>query len=365
MIRVLQLPDTIERRNGRMSVIMNVYRKIDRKKLQFDFLCTKGSSEDYKQEILDLGGHVYYLSPDQMSLRMIKVAVNNCLSNTDYSFIHYHAISKWGIALNVAKKYGVPTIVHSHATTLSDNPLKSIRNRLFSVNVFFANKKVAVSPEAGRRLFMSNDFEYIPNMINYSSFSYSTDNRKRIRAKLNVSDDEALIGVVGRISKQKNQQYALKALSALTQSNQSQKYRLVFIGDDSTPDKTFLNTLKTQAKELHLESQILFTGMVSNVNQYYSALDIMWMPSLFEGLPTAAVEAQSNGLFVLLSDKITKSTDITGSVKFLAINKDSVPLWAKETVSHSGHRNKQAISIISKSAFNEKSVVSQWLDLYR
>ena len=40
MIRVLQLPDSIEKRNGRMSVIMNVYRKIDRIKIQFDFACT-------------------------------------------------------------------------------------------------------------------------------------------------------------------------------------------------------------------------------------------------------------------------------------------------------------------------------------
>lgn len=47
MIRVLQLTDTIEKRNGRMSVVMNIYRKIDRNKVQFDFLVTDYGYENY------------------------------------------------------------------------------------------------------------------------------------------------------------------------------------------------------------------------------------------------------------------------------------------------------------------------------
>lgn len=61
MIRVLQLTDTIEKRNGRMSVVMNIYRKIDRNKVQFDFLVTDYGYENYYDEITRLGGNVYFL----------------------------------------------------------------------------------------------------------------------------------------------------------------------------------------------------------------------------------------------------------------------------------------------------------------
>ena len=72
MIRVLQLTDTIEKRNGRMSVVMNIYRKIDRNKVQFDFLVTDYGYENYYDEITRLGGNVYFIPYEKLSLKEIK-----------------------------------------------------------------------------------------------------------------------------------------------------------------------------------------------------------------------------------------------------------------------------------------------------
>lgn len=72
MKRILQLTDSIEKRNGRMSVVMNIYRKIDRSKIQFDFLVTDYGYENYYDEITKLGGKVYFLPYDKLSLKKIK-----------------------------------------------------------------------------------------------------------------------------------------------------------------------------------------------------------------------------------------------------------------------------------------------------
>ena len=78
MIRVLQLPDSIERRNGRMSVIMNVYRKIDRSKIQFDFAATDFGCDNYKDEIERLGGRVYFLNKKENNIQKIRKLLKNC-----------------------------------------------------------------------------------------------------------------------------------------------------------------------------------------------------------------------------------------------------------------------------------------------
>lgn len=363
MIRVLHLSSTIDRRDGRMSVIMSVYRKLNRNQIQFDFLVTESDFENYEEEIHELGGNVYYVPSSQMTVSNMKKKMDKILSEKKYDFVHYHAISKWGAVLSVARKHGLGVIVHSHATKLSDKWWKSIRNRFFSYNVLFADKKVAVSPEAGRKLFMSNDYIYIPNMIQYEKFSFDQKMRQKIRKNLGIADDEILIGSVGRISKQKNQQFAVKALHKLIK-NKSDKYKLVFIGDDSTNGKVFLKKLRRLVSSLKLTEKVIFTGMVKNVSDYYSALDVMWMPSLYERLPTAGLEAQANGLPILLADTISKSTDITGDVIFLGIKARDVPTWASVTNKLEIIRDKKALVKIENSDFSEKRVMEKWLKLY-
>lgn len=155
MIRVLHLPDSIEKRNGQMPVIMSIYRKLDRSKIQFDFACTDYGFENFEDEIKELGGNVYKIPSNENSFKNM---VNDLLRTGRYSFLHYHALSKWGCTLGIANKYHVKTIVHSHATELSDTLFKSIRNRIFSLNIFnYGDKLVAVSPEAGKNfLYLRN-----------------------------------------------------------------------------------------------------------------------------------------------------------------------------------------------------------------
>lgn len=362
MIRVLHLPDSIEKRNGRMSVIMSIYRKLDRSKVQFDFACIDYGFENFEDEIKELGGNVYKIPSTENSFKNIKSMVNELLKTGRYSFLHYHALSKWGCTLGIANKYHVKTIVHSHATELSDTLFKSIRNRIFSLNIFnYGDKLVAVSLEAGKKLFIFKKYTYIPNMINYKKYAFNKNNRLNIREKYGIEENDVLIGNVGRLSIQKNQEYAIKCLKHIKQSN----FKLMFVGDVDNNQQ--IKKIKDLVLSLGLDSKVIFTGMVTDVERYYSAFDIFWLPSLYEGMPTVGIEAQANGLYVLVSEAVSKNLDITGNVRFLEIKEDNIENWANLTeslVTTVKSHDVSAITKIENSEFNSKKVIEQWKKLY-
>lgn len=363
MIRVLQLPDSIEKRNGRMSVIMNIYRKIDHSKVQFDFLATDYGKESYYDEIRQLGGKVFLLPSSESSLKNIASLFNKVIHNSNYTFVHYHAVSKWGICITIAHKKGIKVIVHSHATKLSDSVLKSIRNRMFSLNILFdADKRVAVSPEAGRKLFMFQKFNYIPNVIDYSKYSFDLDDRIAIRKKFHIKDHEILIGIVGRLSKQKNQKYALNVLKRLVRNNK--QYKMMIVGDYNVEGKKYYSELLNRIKKFSLKDRVIFTGMVSDVDRYYSAFDLFWLTSYYEGLPTVALEAQSNGLSLLVSKSISRKTDITGNVTFLPIRSFAIGKWVNLTKKLGGVRDWQVDLKINKGKFSQRATLKKWEQLY-
>lgn len=365
MKRVLQLPDSIEKRNGRMSVIMSVYRKLDKSKIQFDFLATDYGFDNYYNEIRKLGGRVFLISHKELSEKNIILKFRDVINKSDYDYLHYHALSKWGICVPIANKKGIKTIIQSHATKLSSSILKSFRNRVYYW-LFLRNayKRVAISPEAGRNFFLSKKYTYIPNMINVNNFIFDKNNRKKIRNKYSISERIRVIGMVGRVSKQKNILFALKAFNNLVQENNN--YRLMIVGsiNSDNADKNYYKRLVKYISKHNLNNKVIFTDMVLNIGEYYSAFDIFWMTSFFEGMPTAAIEAQANGLPVLVSNKITKSMRIVKSIRYLPL-KNKLNLWVDCTISFlKVGRERDIIQKFKDSPFNEQKVVNEWIKLY-
>lgn len=356
MIRVLQIPGTLSRLDGRMSVLMNVYRNIDRSKIQFDFVTSTIGEKTYKNEIEELGGKVYILHSDPSFGEMRKF-VDGILKNNKYQYIHYHAISPWGCVLSLGHKHGVKVITHSHATEFSDTFMKSIRNKVFSSNIIKdSDKLVAVSPEAGKKLFGKHSFEYIPTWIDKDKYLFSQDARTAIRSKLGLSGEDILIGHVGRFAIQKNHDFMFKVFKKLVMQNK--KYHIAFIGDGPLKEQ-----FMKDVKENHLEKNVHFAGVVKNAADYYSAFDIFWLASKYEGLPTVSLEAQANGLKVLASNRITRQIAV-GNVEFLPINNSSIDDWVKKTNTNVKLRDDNLDQEFTNSVFQRDKVLDQWKNLY-
>ena len=124
--------------------------------------------------------------------------------------------------------------------------------------------------------------------------------------------------------------------------------KLIIVGDYDKKEADYYRNVKKYINDNGLVNDVIFTGLINNLGKYYSAFDILWLPSLYEGMPTVGIEAQANGLPILVSDMITKSMKIINNVVFLNTkNKES--LWAEKTKDIlSENRDLNAIKKITK-----------------
>ena len=210
-------------------------------------------------------------------------------------------------------------IAHSHNTTCENQKADKILRPFFNRNYTTA---FACGQDAGRWMFGKRKFTIIPNGRNLKKYEYDTKKRTEYRNKLGIPSDALVIGHVGRFNRQKNHEYLLRVFSEFYKKNR--KSYLVLVG---TGEK--VGEIKNLVKELELENNVIFTGVIENVSDYLSAFDIMLLPSLYEGLPLVVIEWQIAGLPCIVSDTVTRECAITPLVKFESI--ESKPkVWAAD-----------------------------------
>lgn len=310
-LRVLQLPNSLNKKSGVMSVIMNFYRNIDRDKIQFDFLCFESDEENYTSEITKLGGKIFFIdSKYKKNFFKMRQEIGIFLSTHTYTIIHYHATSIWNLALKLGMDIGIPNrIAHSHSTTYSESKLGTVRNRFFSRNlVKEANYYLACSTEAGELLFRNKQFKLLHNAIDVDRFSYNPVKREEIRKNLNL-ENHYVIGHVGRFSAQKNHDYLIDLFYEYHKINDRAKLLLIGEGPLRKEIEEKINYLK-------LNTAVSIVDFNSEIENYYQAMDIFVMPSLYEGLPVSGIEAQASGLPCLFSKAISDEVAICENVAF-------------------------------------------------
>lgn len=123
----------------------------------------------------------------------------------------------------------------------------------------------------------------IENGVDLLKFKNSDKYRTRIRKKYNIKNNEIIIGVVGRISEQKDPLTMIKAFNEIYQ--QRDDVKLMFVGSGELEE-----TVKKYAKENNLLNVIIFTGWVNNVEKFIPAFDIAILPSKWEGFGLALIE---------------------------------------------------------------------------
>ena len=247
------------------------------------------------------------------------MALANTLKRSHYNVAHVHGSScTILLELYLLKKYDVEVrIAHSHNTTCS---FKLIHYCCKPFMHYYYNKAFACSMQAGKWMFGKRLFEILHNVFDYHKYAYSEETRINKRKELNIKDDELAFCVIGNLTKQKNQQFALSLFSLLDIKKKSQ---LFIMG--SGP---MLSDLKAIAKEIHRCEDVIFMGARNDVQELLQAFDIYLMPSKWEGLPMALMEAQASGILCFVSDKITQEAKICNDIQFLSLN--SMKIWAKE-----------------------------------
>ena len=118
-IRVLHMIAILEM-GGSQSMVMNLYRAIDRKKVQFDFIVDHPDRDvELRKEIEALGGKIYMMPTFKgKNILEIKRTWNTFFNDhPEYKILHTHSRSYASVYLPIAKKHGLKTIAHSHSTS--------------------------------------------------------------------------------------------------------------------------------------------------------------------------------------------------------------------------------------------------------
>lgn len=360
--KVLHIVSTIGIDSGVMSVIMNMYRNIDTTKVQFDFLYFDEYEKTYEEEIHKLGGCCYRINRPNLSISCKKEIENFFYENgTKYIAIHNHEVYLNIIFSRIAKKYGIKNIiVHSHTTKYSDKKLNSIRNKLLCIPLKFQNNyKFACSKAAGEFLYGKKSIEknnvyILNNAIDTSKFIYSNIKREEMKKKLKLNDS-LVIGHVGRFNEQKNHRFLIDIFLEISKLRDDAK--LLLIGNGPLE-----NEIVKKVSELKLNSKVMFLGRREDISDLMQCMDVFLLPSLYEGLPLVAVEAQTIGLPCVISTEITREVELCNTL-FIDLSENS-KIWAKKILKHIEYFNRKDESDKIKECGFDVDVVSKQIERF-
>lgn len=311
---------------GTETFIMNYYRHLDKSKFQVDFIKRTTETVVFEDEIKSNGSKIFYLPRKGKNPIAYKKAVREFFEEfgNDYDAIWYNAMGIPNIdLLQYAKKYGIRTrILHSHSSMWKGSAIKYILHRWNQTRLKTkVNKYFACSGVAADYMFLGNlrpQVQIIQNAIEMEKFSFSESKRTDLRMELGWNDCK-VIGNVGRLDVQKNQPFLIDIFYEAYKKDNT--LRLVIIGKRAGTNSTE-DLIKEKIQEYNLQDKVLLAGSQFDMQKWLSAMDLFILPSIFEGLPLSAVEAQANGLPVLVSDAITKELKILNQVQYLSLNDD-------------------------------------------
>lgn len=328
--RVLHVIGAMDR-GGAETLIMNVYRNIDRSILQFDFLVHETRECDFDSEIRALGGSIF--SIDRLNGINIVSYIKQCRvffrTHHNYCAVHVHIGSSACFVIKEAKKFGLFCIAHSHNTNPSLSFLE-IGFRLFSYPTrYIADYYLACSREAGVDRFgnsvvTSNRFSVLNNGIDVKRYKFSSKSRFSMRRDLGIAPEQKAICHIGRFSDEKNHEFLLKAFAKC--GGGEFDGRLFLIGRGP-----LRNNMEQLAAELNIRDKVVFLGVRSDIPDLLMAMDLFVFPSKWEGLGIAAIEAQASGLPCILSPALPDMA-ICSPYAYKMDSLNSTAAWAERMV---------------------------------
>ncbi|MEK3885892.1 glycosyltransferase family 1 protein [Bacillus sp. FSL K6-3431] len=349
-------------RGGAETLIMNLYRNIDRTKIQFDFLTCKAGAFD--EEIINKGGKIHripYVS-DVGHMKYLKALNQFFDTHKSYPIIHSHLDKMSGMVLRSARKVGIPVrISHSH-NTQSEGGLAA-RTYKWLVGKFIIPNSTALfacSNDAAKWLFQrkSSTSQILKNGIEYDKFSFSNEVRQQIRAELMLDDQSFILGHVGRFAHQKNHTYLIDLFAEFNKVRENAV--LLLIGDGPLRP-----VIEEKVRKLGLEKKIRFLGIRSDINRILQGLDIFVFPSLHEGLPVALIEAQGAGLPCLISDCVSTEVDLgMNLVDYAPLNNTQVWVNKMERITASQMERKSEQVAFSDKGYDIAATANKIEDFY-
>ena len=344
-------------RGGAETLIMNIFREIDRDNYCFDFLLNDVQG-DYSDEIIKLGGHIYSVPPRSKGF----IAYCNALDKFfrthkgEYQAVHMHTSSLSSLEfLYYAKCYGIKVrIIHSHNTAqagLMHNVLHWLQKPFVShlATDYLACSEVAAKWLYSRTAVLKKSI-VVNNGIDVERFSYNEEYRTEIRQKHDIATTTTVIGHVGRFDIVKNHKFLITIFKEYHNLHPNSVLLLVGVG-------LLKEETERMVKDMGMDSCVIFAGLQTEIYKYLSCFDYFVFPSLYEGLPVALVEAQTSGVMTICSDKVSPESKLSSVLSFYPLE-NKANEWASYIDSLKPLSRESSVTEIINSGYSIKDTVN-------
>ena len=358
---------------GIETYLMSQYRNMPLGEIQYIFLANREDGEAaFSDEIKELGGEIIYVTARRKNPLRHYYEI--------FKYIKTHRGELNAIILNaltltyiypllVGWLFSVPIrVIQSHNTNFEKKP--DILRKIVSC----CNEKLltvvstdywACSKSAGDWMFgEGHPFKILNSPIDLSKFHYSCSARSNKRRELGL-ENAFIIGHVGRFSRQKNHLFIIDVFKKIVKEKKEAVLLLIGGYNGAHGIHYYQETVRA-VKESDLEEKVKFLGMRCDVKDLLQAMDCFVMPSLFEGLPAAGIEAQAVGLPCLFSDTITKELKVIDSVRFLPIDGvRGVTMWADTILNIKEINRETDIEAFTRRGLNAHVEAQKLLSYYK
>ena len=368
MVKVLELFGEPFSDGGQEAFIINILQAIDTTGLSIDVFTPYYCDNEYNKKIVESkSGKVTCcnlpFTPGK-SRENIKPVIRDYLKLHQYDVVHIHtgSVSVLAIAAQEAKRCGVKKVIaHAHTGSAHKNMKHELVKLAYlpriakNADCFCACSKQAAHWQFSDKI-ADNNTVIVRNGINVEKYLFSFEKRESMREQLNIRRDEYVIGNVGRFSDEKNHSFLLKVFCEIVKEYKDCRLMLIGAGDN-------YSAIEQEIKRQNMTDKIILTGSVNNVWDYLQAMDVFVVPSKYEGLSLASIEAEASGLPVVASNNVPSDIQLSEDVVFLSLD-DDIKSWGECVMSFKNHKRLNQKELINQKGFNVNSTAEQVRNLY-
>lgn len=301
-IKVLHITQAVI--GGTLEYIKLFFTNIDKEKFDVELVCPAyGPMKDeiealgFKVHVVDMGRDINPIK-DFKTYRELKALIRQV--NPD--IVHLHSSKAGVLGRLAAYKNGIPNIYNPHGWSFSMNVSKNKKKAYALIERFcskYCNYIINISDDEQKLAIKYNisseeKMKVIYNGIDIGKYNVTYD-RKKVLNELNIPEDSFVIGMVGRITKQKSPETFINIASKLKDKIENSYF--ILVGDGELRFE-----IEKLVDELNIGDRIRITGWTNNVIKYISVFDIGLLTSKWEGFGLVLAEYMAANKPVVASD---------------------------------------------------------------
>lgn len=347
---------------GVESVIYNYYSNMDLSKFDVTIITKNDSNSDAIKKFENLGFHIILVDDwEKHPISMAKIILN-IFKKEKFDILHCHLSHTNFYFLILGKIAKIPVrISHSHLSEKDKTVKQKFKHGIYKKLIKkFSTLNIACGDDAGKNLYGKKcDYLVLKNGIYLEKYLFNDSIRSEYRRMFNIKKDTICIGTVGRLTKQKNQEFLIKIFNELIVENNAE-YKLVIVG--SGEEK---NRLIELIEKFKINDKVLFLENRTDVDKIMQMFDIFILTSLYEGLPVVGVEAQASDLPCVFSDTIDAKIKISKKVFLISLSSSEAE-WGTliNRIASEQYERKNNFNLLTTNGYNIKNEAFKLQKIY-